>query len=140
MNDTSAKFTTDTIGRCAFGLEFNALSDPDSDFMRTGRAVFTPSFRTKMITIIRVVGIGRILDWFRIRGMSDFVYDFFDNLLDTTMKQHESGEIARNDFVSLLVKIKDEEKSKKIDESVYTFYIRLVVALTFKKKDSRDAS
>jgi len=49
--------------------------------------------------------------------MSGNIFDFFDNLLDTTMEQHKSGENTRNDFIALLVKLKDEEKQKEEGQS-----------------------
>lgn len=113
VSEASAQFTTDTIGCCAFGLNFNTLSDPNSEFRRTGRDILMPSFRSSILNFIRLVGLGHLLDIFRIRGMSSHIYDFFDNLLETTIEQHKSETNTRNDFVSLLVKIKNEESQNK---------------------------
>lgn len=128
MTEASAQFTTDTIGRCAFGLDCNALSDTDSEFRRVGRDVFTPTYRSIILNFIRLGGLGRLLDLFRIRGLSNHIYDFFDNLFETTMEQHKTGANNRNDFVSLLVKLKDDEKHNEHGESkcfvsyTYNFY------------------
>lgn len=52
------------------------------------------------------------------------IYDFFDNLLETTMEQHKYGENARNDFIALLVKLKEEEKLKEQGQSkTFRLYI-----------------
>jgi len=122
VSEVSSQFTTDTIGRCAFGLDCNTLADPDSEFRRTGRDIFTPSFRTTILNYIRLTGLGHLLDLFRIRRMSSHIYEFFDNLLETTMKQHESGENTRKDFVALLVKLKDDEKRNEHGPSKYIFF------------------
>lgn len=119
MNEASAQFTTDTIGRCAFGLDCKALSDTDSEFRRVGRDVFTPSRRTIILNFIRLAGLGQLLDLFRIPGLSNHIYEFFNNLFETTMEQHKTGENNRNDFVSLLVKLKDNEKFNECGESKY---------------------
>jgi len=56
--------------------------------------------------------------------MAGHIYDFFDNLLETTMEQHKSGENTRNDFIALLVKLKDEEKQKEHGLcKIFIFYI-----------------
>lgn len=117
VSEASAQFTTDTIGRCAFGLDCNALSDSDSEFRRTGRDVFAPTRRSAILNFIRLVDLGWILDLFRIRGMPDHIYDFFDAILEATMNQHETEENKRNDFIALLVKIKADEKQN--EESKY---------------------
>jgi hypothetical protein len=69
-----------------------------------------PSRRSVILNIIRLYGLGRLLDLLRIRGMPDHVFDFFDNLLQTAVNQHKSGENTRNDFIATLVKLKDEEQ------------------------------
>lgn len=121
MSEASAQYTTDTIGCCAFGLDFNSLADPDSEFRRVGRDVFTPSLRSAVLNCIRLVDLGRLLDFLQVRGMSDHIYEFFDKLLDTAMRQHETGENTRNDFIALLVRLKDEEKHKNPEQSKYLY-------------------
>nr|QPZ88879.1 cytochrome P450 CYP6DA1 [Rhopalosiphum padi]UOW66127.1 cytochrome P450 6A13 [Rhopalosiphum padi] len=120
VSEASAQFTTDTIGRCAFGLDCNTLSNPDSEFRRTGQAIFAPRLRSTLLNLIRLFGFGRLLDVFRIRGMPSNIYDFFDNLLETTMEQHKHGKNSRNDFIALLVKLKEEEKLKENEKKLFT--------------------
>lgn len=119
MSEASAQFTTDTIGRCAFGLDCNTISNPNSEFRITGRAIFTPTPKSAVVNFIRQIGLGRLLDVFRIRERPDQVYKFFDNLLKTAMIQHKTEETNRNDFISLLVKLQDEEKNNEQGQSIY---------------------
>jgi len=122
VSEASAQFTTDTIGRCAFGLDCNTLSNPDSEFRRTGREIFMPRLRSTLLNLTRLLGFGWLLDVFRIRGMPSNIYDFFDDLLETTMEQHKQGENVRNDFIALLVKLKEEEKLKENEQSKRFLY------------------
>jgi len=113
----AAQFTTDIIGCCAFGLDLNSLSNPDSEFRRAGRGLFAPSRRMTTLNFIRLIGLGRLLDLFRIRRMPDYVYYFFDKLLSSAWEYHETGESTRNDFIALLMKLKEEEKQMEPEQS-----------------------
>lgn len=38
--DFAARYTTDVIATCAYGVNANSLNDPISDFRRNGREIF----------------------------------------------------------------------------------------------------
>ncbi|XP_024883867.1 cytochrome P450 6A1-like [Temnothorax curvispinosus] len=101
--ELTAKYTTDVIGSCAFGIEMNALSDEDSEFRKMGRKVFNP-------TGIRM----------RIRQMFPWLYKlfasyvlpqtettkFFTRVIVETMDYRETNNITRNDFIDILRELK----------------------------------
>ena len=45
VNETMARFTTDVIASCAFGINGNSLKDPDSEFGRRIRTIFSFSVK-----------------------------------------------------------------------------------------------
>jgi cytochrome P450 family 6 len=44
VKETMARYTTDVIASCAFGINGNSLKDPDSEFGRNIRAVLDFTF------------------------------------------------------------------------------------------------
>jgi len=103
--ELTAKYTTDVIGTCAFGIEMNAISNEDSEFRRMGRKVFTPTW-------------GNILRM-RIRTSMPWLYDilgyilpqteitkFFTRVIVETLDYREKNNIIRHDFIDILRELK----------------------------------
>lgn len=103
--ELTAKYTTDVIGSCVFGIEMNALSNEDSEFRKMGRKVFNPTL-TSMLRI-------------RIRQMFPWLYNmlgyvlpqtevtkFFTRVIVENMDYRETNNITRNDFIDMLRELK----------------------------------
>lgn len=69
------------------------------------------------------------------RTLPDHVYSFFDYLLDTSMELHEMGENKRNDFISLCVKIKADEKHNEESKykSLHYYFTSYIVTIAVTK-------
>ncbi|EAT39031.1 AAEL009124-PA [Aedes aegypti] len=107
MKEILARFTTDVIGTCAFGLECNSLHDPDAKFRAMGRKIF--SFANgrflKAVIAQQFRSLARSL---HIALVDKEVSDFFLGAVRDTIKYREENKIERNDFMSLLMKLKDD--------------------------------
>lgn len=104
--ELTAKFTTDVIGVCAFGLNMNALGDEESQFRKIGRKFFETSWKKSIRLKIR-----EATPWlYKILGFMMYDYetnDFFINSMIQTMDYRKKNNIKRNDFVDLLMEIRD---------------------------------
>lgn len=105
VREITARFTTDVIGSCAFGIEMNSLSEKESEFRRLGKGVFTPTFRRIVKT--------------RIRNLTPWLYNFFLRILpwdeitkkivkltSETIEYREKNNIVRSDFINVLLDLK----------------------------------
>jgi uncharacterized membrane protein YgaE (UPF0421/DUF939 family) len=52
VKETMARYTTDVIASCAFGINGNSLKDPDSDFSRNIRTVLDFSVRKGLALLL----------------------------------------------------------------------------------------
>ncbi|XP_062552482.1 probable cytochrome P450 6a13 [Armigeres subalbatus] len=107
MKEILARFTTDVIGNCAFGLECNSLHDPEAEFRRMGRKIFSvPGGLLRVFIAQQFRSIALSL---RIVLTDKEVSKFFIGAVKDTVKYREENKIERNDFMSLLMKLKNAE-------------------------------
>ncbi|XP_025263422.1 probable cytochrome P450 6a13 [Camponotus floridanus] len=118
--EVTAKYTTDVIGTCAFGIEMNALSDEDSEFRRMGRIVFTPTWQNILRMTIR-----QALPWlYEMLGYilpQSEINQFFRRIVIETMNYRETNNVIRHDFIDMLRELKknpDKEGDIKMTESL----------------------
>lgn len=104
--ELTAKYTTDVIGTCAFGIEMNALSDEDSEFRRMGRMVFTPTWRNILRMRLRqsLPWLYEMLSYFLAQTE---ITKFFTRVVVETMNYRETNNIIRNDFIDMLRELKN---------------------------------
>lgn len=124
VKEVLAKFTTDVIGNVAFGLEMNAIKDPDSEFRRMGRKVFSNEGNiilkflvfTTFKKIARKLG-GRIFD--------AELTEFFMKIVRETIDYRVKNKIQRNDFMDLMLKLYNENELtfNEVTAQCFLFFI-----------------
>lgn len=109
IKDFLARFTTDVIGSCAFGLECNSLKNPHAEFRLMGKRAFTqtPIDALKMIIIRSFPSLARLL---RLGVFAGSVSNFFKKVVEDTIEYRERNKISRKDFLQLLIQLKNKGK------------------------------
>lgn len=103
--EITARFSTDVIGSCVFGINMNALSDEESEFRRIGRKIFDQNLKTILRITFRDT-FPRLYNflWFLIPQSE--VTTFITKLVADTMKYREENNIVRPDFINMLMELK----------------------------------
>lgn len=101
-----ARYTTDVIGSCAFSLECNTLNDKDALFREMGRRVFEEP-RRSMDAQLLVAQMKEYANFFGIKQLPDELTKFFENIVKETLAYRQSNKIERNDFMHLLIDLKN---------------------------------
>jgi hypothetical protein len=146
VKEVLARFTTDVIASCAFGIQCNCLRNPDAEFRRWGRKTFEPSLNQNLRDIINFM-MPRLAIALRIANIPSDISKFFMKVVDETVAYRERNSVTRDDFMQLLIQLKnhgyldtdiqDNEKVQseyclKLYNRLDTFY-HLVYYITFPK-------
>lgn len=108
VRDLLARFTTDVIGTCAFGIECDTLKNPNSKFRHYGSKIFEEPLHGPLmgLLMIQYPNFARKL---HLRLVQKEVEDFFMDLVRGTIDYREQNNIRQNDFMDLLIQLKNGE-------------------------------
>lgn len=93
------------ISIVAFGFETNSLANPDAEFRKVGRMLFSTNFVTIIRNALNALA-PNLIGVLKARSIRKEHADFFFNVVNNTVKYREENGIQRNDFLDLLMKIK----------------------------------
>lgn len=120
IKDILSRFTTDIIGSCAFGIECNSLEDKTSKFLEMGLKVFQQPRNSflKQLLAVTYPDFARKLG---IRTTREDVSEFFMKIVKDVVEYREKNNVKRNDFMDLLLQLKNEgelvdEKTSKTNK------------------------
>uniref|UniRef100_A0A182F5V4 Uncharacterized protein n=1 Tax=Anopheles albimanus TaxID=7167 RepID=A0A182F5V4_ANOAL len=121
VKELLARFMTDVIGSCAFGIECNSLHNPDSRFRLMGmldnnvyltsgkRMINLP--KLKALKVFFAMMFRRQARALGIRFNDKDVSDFFLSVVRDTIRYREESGIRRNDFMQLLIDMMRKDQS-----------------------------
>uniref|UniRef100_A0A1A9ZPH4 Cytochrome P450 n=1 Tax=Glossina pallidipes TaxID=7398 RepID=A0A1A9ZPH4_GLOPL len=109
VKDLCARFTTDVIGECAFGIECNSLQDPKCKFRKMSRKLLErPRYSLLIQSLIFTnPNLARRL---RMKAFGKRTTDFFMGVVRETIKLRRVNQIKHNDFMDLLIELIDKRE------------------------------
>lgn len=110
MSEIMCLFAMDVIGSCAYGIEANLLQNPESDFRKVGKRLFQSS----VLDGLRVMMLLAFPKLARAIGLSGFfrtdIVKYYCDIIIKNMEYRKANGIERNDFVQMLMQLKEKGK------------------------------
>lgn len=131
IKEVAGCFTTDVIGSCAFGLECNSFKEADAPFRKYGRKIFDASLKNFLKATFAFV-FPNLTKKLAIKQMNPEVESFLLNVVKDTVAYRENNNVNRNDFLQLLIDIKNKQDAdgktghfslEQLAAQVFVFFI-----------------
>lgn len=126
MKNICIRFTTDVIGSCAFGLECGGLLNETSDLIEVTKKIFDIG-GIRLMYILFLTAFPGVSKKIGLRSLPKEVETYFMSILRSTIKHREVNNVKRNDFLNLLIQLKnkghveDDELKPKSDTTKLSF-------------------
>ncbi|XP_074030754.1 probable cytochrome P450 6a14 [Leptinotarsa decemlineata] len=132
IKEILARYTTDVIGSCAFGLKCNCMRDPQAEFRLMGKRAFTQTVGDllKMIIIRSFPSVAKILG---LGVFSGTVTNFFSRVVKETIEYREKNNVSRPDFLQLLIQLR---KNGQIDDEVDYDKVKLPIGIALTMEEA----
>lgn len=107
IKDYLARYSTDVISSCAFGIECNCLKNPDAEFRNWGRRVFEPSIRQRITALLNVM-CPPLVYILKLSLFPKDVCNYFRRMVRETVEYREAHNVQRQDFMQLMIELKNK--------------------------------
>lgn len=115
VRELMARYTTDFIGACGFGINMDSLSDENSQFRKLGKRIFERTFRDSVCAALKLI----FPELFKnLRFLDPELELTMKHLVQTIIRERGNEPSGKNDFIDLLLELK--KKGKIIGESIET--------------------
>ncbi|XP_023298808.2 cytochrome P450 6a9-like [Lucilia cuprina] len=111
VKELLARFTTDVIGTCAFGIECSSLKDPNAEFRVMGRKALVEQ-RHNQLVIAFMASFIELARKLHFKQTPDNIEEFFLRIVRETVEYREKNNIRRNDFMDMLIDLKNKKLIK----------------------------
>ncbi|KAF5288573.1 hypothetical protein FQA39_LY15352 [Lamprigera yunnana] len=104
IKEMCAKYTTDTIVSCFFGIAVNSHRN-NIGFRMAGKRILSQSL-TRSIMVLSYYYAPALVKIFKFKFIEPKAVDFLRSVFEKTMNAREESKIKRNDFLDLLIELK----------------------------------
>ncbi|XP_047117854.1 cytochrome P450 6k1-like [Schistocerca piceifrons] len=107
MRELSARYSTDVIASVAFGIQVDCQRNPENEFRQWGRRVFEPGLLATLNALISSIS-PKLLTTLRVKSNLSVISAYFRGMVRETVKYREENNITRNDFMQLMIQLKNK--------------------------------
>ncbi|PNF15724.1 Cytochrome P450 6k1 [Cryptotermes secundus] len=102
-----ARYSTDIISSCAFGIKSNCLRNPHAEFRSWGKKIFEPHLRQRITSFLNLL-FPALVPALKLSLIPKDVSNYFRRMVKQTVEFRQSNNVVANDFLQLMMKMKNK--------------------------------
>ncbi|XP_065366572.1 cytochrome P450 6a9-like [Calliphora vicina] len=111
MREMLARFTTDVIGSCAFGIECGSLKNPYAEFRVMGKRS-VEDHRHGRLVMAFISSFPKLAAKLHFKLFPEDIINFFLRIVRESVEYREKNNVRRNDFMDMLIDLKNKKLVK----------------------------
>ncbi|XP_075168282.1 putative cytochrome P450 6a21 [Haematobia irritans] len=111
VRDLVARFTTDVIGTCAFGMEIQSLLEPQNEFRKMSYKALR-EFRYGVLGFLIRFNFPHMARRLHMKETMADVEKFFMGIIQANVEYREKNHVKRQDFLNMLIDLKNNKSMK----------------------------
>nr|QEL53085.1 cytochrome P450 CYP9A104 [Mythimna separata] len=121
VDDLMRRYTNDVIASAGFGLKINSLEDRDNEFFKIGNNVLNFNLKQRVLFIVSTL-FPNLTKKLGVRLFPEKTYNFFKNIVTSTMEYRTRENVERPDMIQLLMEAKGDWSPDEITGQVFIFF------------------
>ncbi|KAH8238682.1 hypothetical protein KR038_000928, partial [Drosophila bunnanda] len=109
IRDLVARFTVDIIGTCAFGIKCNSLRDEKAEFLHFGKRALVEK-RHGHLVLGLMQSFPNLARRLKLERTAPAIQEFYKRIVSETVAVREKENIKRNDFMDMLIEMKNQKQ------------------------------
>jgi len=133
--ELSAKYTTDVVSNCIFGIDAESFTKEKAEIREMGKKLFStsPWLFVKMVLIESFKFLKRFI---KIQFTEKEIQQFFVDLMRQALKYRDENKIQREDFLDYVIQLRNKKHISELEMASHTisffsdgFEVLLVISL-----------
>ncbi|KAJ8728420.1 hypothetical protein PYW08_016805 [Mythimna loreyi] len=121
VEDLMRRYANDVIASAGFGLKINSLVDRNNEFFEIGSSVFDFTIKQRALLALSTL-FPEVNKKLGIHFFPKRTYNFFRNVVATTMEYRKREHVERPDMIQLLMETKGDWTPDEITGQVFIFF------------------
>lgn len=117
--ELAAKFTTDVVSNCIFGVDAESFTKEKPEIREMGRKIFDPS-STVFLKMFLIASFPFMRKFITIQFTKKEVQDFFVNLMQQSLAYRKENNVQREDFLDYVIQLKNKKNISELEMASHT--------------------